>query len=134
MPATSTGHGQAEKTPLPSPSYPRMQVLQTPVIHTHVVEKLNSTNKPIAHTPVHMYFLRRTRSQINTLMSRAPVTVSMLVCNGLYYTCLVRTQASMPVITAQQRLREELMKMHCSKRLCTSLLFDAINHIEHLQR
>jgi len=108
------------KTLLPIPSYPRMQVLKISVIHTHVVERLDSANKQNAHTPVHLYTLWRVWPQIYTLMSITPVTVYILVYTGVQNTCAVFhpphnmykcTHASTPGTTARQRLREKLMQM-----------------------
>jgi len=48
-----------KQTPLPTPSHTRMQVLRKPVIHAHVVERLDSTNKQNAPTRLHTYIHMR---------------------------------------------------------------------------
>jgi len=55
-----------------------MQVLKlkTPVVHTHVVEKLDSTNKQNAHSRVHMYTLRQVWSQVYTFLFLQPPRVA----------------------------------------------------------
>ena len=50
-----------KQNPLPIPPHTRMHV--TPVIHVHVLERLDSTNKQNAPTQVHMY--THTRVYIN---------------------------------------------------------------------
>ena len=51
---------------------------KTHVIHTHVIERLDSTNKQNAHTRVHMYTPWWVWSQVYTVVSRTPVPVLYL--------------------------------------------------------
>jgi len=63
---------------------------KTPMIHTHVVERLHSTNKQNVPTRVHMHTPLWVLSQVYTIVSTTPVSVYILVCIGVQNTCLVQ--------------------------------------------
>ena len=91
---------------------------KTPLIHTHVVERLEGANKQNVHTRVYMYTLWRVWSQVYTLVSKhlsRCIYLSALACKAPVwcsfppmYPC---THANTPGMTALQRLHEELMQM-----------------------
>ena len=56
----------------------------SPVIHTHVVERLDSTNKQNAHTRVHMYTTWKVWLQVYTVVLTTPWAVPRV------YSCLRR--------------------------------------------
>jgi len=110
-----------KKTPFHPPLTHACGCWKAPVIHTHVVERLDSTNKQIARTRVHMYTLWRVWAKVFTAVSTTPVPVYILVCTGVQNTfwcsffpphnMYICTHASTPEMTAPQRLHEGLMPM-----------------------
>ena len=147
-------HASNKRSPLTSwktshfqpPSTHACRCLKTPVIHTHVVGRLDGTNKENAHTQVHMYS-RWWLGMVTSIHCSVDITGPCIYLSALAYKktpvwfSFPPTPLHVHIISAcmqarlEQRRNGDCARSWCKcKKFCTSPPFNASNNISHLKR